>query len=189
MSTARLVNGRSSGLSDLCGRSLLTSIFRHYIIVCMLKAFSSIGPILKGLAQSFGWEKGIAAAMLETRWAEVVGEAIASHTHPEEIRFDTLHIVVDSAVWMHELSFLKKALIEKINRVLGKNGIRNVHFKIGPLTAKPASPVNAPSLSRELGEEEIVLLNQLLSPVSDEDLKKAIQKALRKHLQKIEIEG
>lgn len=168
---------------------LLTSIFGHYIIVCMFKAFSSISPVLKSLAQSFGWEKGIATALLENRWNEVVGEAIASHTHPEEIRFDVLQIRVDSAVWLHELSFLKKALIEKINRFLGKNGIRSVHFKIGPLPSKPPFCRDAPPVAGELGEADILLLNQLLSPVSDEELKKAIQKAVRKHLQIKEVEG
>lgn len=163
--------------------SLLTSIFCHYIIVCMFKTFSSISPVIKNLAQSFGWEKAIAAALLEARWNEVVGEPIASHTRPDEIRFDTLHILVDSAVWLHELSFLKKALIEKVNRFLGKNGIRNIHFKIGPLPPREVSPQNLPALPAELGEEEAALLNQLLSSVSDEDLKRAIQKALRKHLQ------
>ncbi len=149
----------------------------------MLKAFSSISPVLQGLAQSFGWEKGIASGVLEARWNEVVGEAIASHTHPEEIRFDTLTIRVDSAVWLHELSFLKKTLIEKINRILGKTGIRNIHFKIGLLPPKPAPfPVGSRSLQGEIGAEETALLNQLLLPVLDDDLKKAIQKAIRKHL-------
>lgn len=148
----------------------------------MLKTFSSISPVLKGLAQTFGWEKGIASAMLETRWNEIVGDAIASHTHPEEIRFDTLTILVDSAVWMHELSFLKKALIEKVNRLLGKNGIRKIQFKIGPVAPRPAPTQESRSLPGEMGEEEAALLNQLLLPVSDDDLKKTIQRAIRKHL-------
>jgi hypothetical protein len=147
----------------------------------MLKKLTSISPVLQDLAQSFGWEKGIAAARLETRWNEVVGDAIASHTHPEEIRFDTLTLLVDSAVWMHELSFLKKALIEKINRILGKNGIRNIHFKMGVLSLRTPLRQDPPSLP-EIGEEEAALLDQLLLPVSDDDLKKAIQKAIRKHL-------
>lgn len=154
----------------------------------MFKAFSSISPVLKNLAQSFGWEKGIAVALLESRWTEAVGEAIAAHTHPDEIRFDTLQIRVDSAVWMHELSFLKKALIEKVNRFLGKNGIRNVQFKIGAIPTKTAPRQNLPSPQGEPGEEEAALLHQLLSPVSDEELRKTIRKALRKHLQAKEIE-
>jgi hypothetical protein len=149
----------------------------------MLKPFSSISPIIKGLAQSFGWEKGIASARLETGWNEIVGEAIASHTHPEEIRFDVLTILVDSAVWMHELSFLKKALTEKINPLLGKERIRTVHFKIGLLPPKSVSPQKVFSLPVEIGEKETALLDHLVLPVSDNDLKKAIQKAIRRHLQ------
>jgi hypothetical protein len=149
----------------------------------MLKIFSSISPVIKGLAQNFGWEKGIASAMLERRWSEIVGEAIAFHTHPEEIRFDTLTILVDSAVWMHELSFLKKALIEKVNRLLGKAGVRNIHFKMGLLPAKSFSSQKVLSPPGEIGEQEAALLSELVLPISDDDLKKAIQKAIRRHLQ------
>lgn len=152
----------------------------------MLKAFSSISPVLKGLAQSFGWEKAIASAMLEGQWSEVVGEPIASHTAPEEIRFDTLTIRVDSAVWMHELSFLKGPLLEKINRILGKNGVRKIQLKIGPLPPKAALPEDKPLLPAEIAgikEDEAALLEAILSAVSDDGLKRTVEKAVRKHLQ------
>lgn len=148
----------------------------------MFKTFSSISPVLQGLAQSFGWEKGIASALIEARWSDVVGEAIALHTAPEEIRFDTLTIVVDSAVWMHELSFLKKTLIEKINLLLGKNGIRKIQFKIGAVPPREVALREIHPVPGQIGQEETALLNQLLLPVSDDDLKKTIQKAIRKHL-------
>ena len=154
-----------------------------------MKPFSSISPVLKGLVQSFGWEKGMASALLEARWSEIVGDAIASHTHPEEIRFDTLTILVDSAVWMHELSFLKKVLIDNVNRLLGKGTIRTVHLKIGLLPPKPITPQKTPVLPIEIGEEERLLLDQLVLTVSDNGLKKTIQKAIRRHLQNIKEEA
>ncbi|WDT78181.1 MAG: DUF721 domain-containing protein [Candidatus Manganitrophus sp.] len=116
----------------------------------MSKGFSptSISPILKGIIKDFGLEKGISGALLQIRWKEIVGPQIASHTYPAEIRFDTLHLTVDSAVWMHQLSFLRKEIIEKCNRLLGKESIRKIQLRTGPLPP-PSNHPKRPLLWKE----------------------------------------
>lgn len=138
---------------------------------------------MKDLARSLGLERGLAQAFLEARWKEVVGPQIASHTHPLEIRFDTLVLLVDKPVWMHELSFLKREIIEKANAHLGKVWIRNIHLKIGPI---PVSSKPVPERQRSpvaLGKGEMACLNRHLSAISDPGLKEVIDRAIRRHLQ------
>jgi len=140
-------------------------------------------PVLKGLAKRFGLEKGIASFQLGTRWEEVVGHQIAAHTHPLEIRFDTLSLLVDEAVWMHQLSFMKKEIIDKVNRFLGKHTIRILRFRIGPLPPRPTPSEDlAISMTAALTASEAALLNEEVATVTDDDLKKAIQRAMRRHL-------
>ncbi|MFQ5950179.1 MAG: DUF721 domain-containing protein, partial [Nitrospiria bacterium] len=128
-------------------------------------------------------EKGIASFQLGTAWEEAVGHQIAAHTHPLEIRFDTLTLLVDEAVWMHQLSFMKKEIIEKVNRFLGKRAIRVLRFRISPLPPRPDPPEDRPvSLTAELAAPEAALLNEQVAAVTDDDLKKAIHRAMRRHL-------
>lgn len=150
----------------------------------MSKGFSptSISPILKGIIKDFGLEKGIDGALLQIRWREIVGPQIASHTYPAEIRFDTLHLTVDSAVWMHQLSFLKKEILEKCNRLLGKASIRKIQLRTGPLPPPLESPQEAPALEGECTAEEAAFIEQQIVSIPDMELKEAVRRALRRHL-------
>lgn len=150
----------------------------------MSKGFSptSISPILKGIIKDFGLEKGIAGALLQIRWREIVGPQIASHTYPAEIRFDTLHLTVDSAVWMHQLSFLKKEILEKCNRLLGKESVRKIQLRTGPLPPPLESPQEAPALEGECTAEETAFIEEQIVSILDTALKEAVRRALRRHL-------
>lgn len=152
----------------------------------MSKGFSptSISPILKGIIKDFGLEKGIAGALLQIRWREIVGPQIASHTYPAEIRFDTLHLTVDSAVWMHQLSFLKQEIIEKCNRILGKASIRKIQLRTGPLPPPLDPPLEAPALKGKCTVEEEGFIEQQVSSIPDAALKEVVRRALRRHLLK-----
>jgi hypothetical protein len=150
----------------------------------MPKGFSPspISPILKGIIKEFGLEKGIAGALLQMRWRELVGPQIASHTYPAEIRFDTLYLTVDSAVWMHQLSFLKKEIIEKCNRLLGRETIRKIQLRTGPLPPPLESPMEAPTPEGECTAEEEMFIEDQISSIPDADLKEGVRRALRRHL-------
>jgi len=152
----------------------------------MPKGFSPspISPILKGIIKEFGLEKGIAGALLQMRWRELVGPQIASHTYPAEIRFDTLHLTVDSAVWMHQLSFLKKEIVEKCNGLLGKESIRKIQLRIGPLPPPLESPMETPTPEGECSADEAAFIEQQIASIPDAELKEAARRALRRHLLK-----
>lgn len=149
----------------------------------MSKGFSptSISPILKGIIKDFGLEKGIAGALLQIRWKELVGPQIASHTYPAEIRFDTLSLRVDSAVWMHQLSFLKREIIEKCNRLLGNESIRKLQLRIGPLPAAVETAEETAAPEGECTAEEAAFIEQQLLSIPDLELKEAVRRALRRH--------
>lgn len=150
----------------------------------MPKGFSPspISPILKGIIKDFGLEKGIAGARLQMRWREIVGPQVASHTYPAEIRFDTLHLTVDSAVWMHQLSFLKKEVIEKCNRLLGKESVRKIQLRTGSIPPPLESDAEAPAPEGECTAEEAAFIEQQISSIPDTELKEAVRRALRRHL-------
>ena len=147
----------------------------------------SIAPILKGLGEQFGLEKGLVLFRLQERWKEAVGPQIASHTHPVEIRFDTLVLLVDSAAWIQELSFFKKALIQKCNAFLGGRPIQRLQLKMGPLPPSSLTPAADPiagveDCTQDCTIEERLFIDEKLSSIADSELKEAIRKAMRRRL-------
>ena len=62
-------------------------------------------------------------------WAEIVGDSIARVTKTESIRDGALVVRVMHPAWRQELVFLKIELIEKINRTLKKEIVKDIIFK------------------------------------------------------------
>src|SRR5712692_9744759 len=80
-------------------------------------------------------------------WNEAVGDMIARNAQPEKIRQGTLFVKVSSPVWMQQLQYLKETIVEKINRELGKEVVKNIFFVIGKWRPKqPAKQTKSRSL-------------------------------------------
>ena len=86
--------------------------------------FTSISQVIQGLISQYGLEGPMAEHRLREQWAEIVGQPIADHTRPDQIRYRKLYLFVDSPAWMQEMLFLKPVLLEKINSALGRLQIR-----------------------------------------------------------------
>jgi predicted nucleic acid-binding Zn ribbon protein len=65
-------------------------------------------------------------------WEKAVGIDIAANTRPAAFKGDLLLVHVSNSSWLHQLHFLEKELLEKINRTLEVEVVRKVKFKIGP---------------------------------------------------------
>lgn len=48
------------------------------------------------------------------RWAEVVGEAVATHVTPLKADGDVLVVQVDEPAWATQLKFLEEGLLERL---------------------------------------------------------------------------
>ncbi|NTU53621.1 MAG: DUF721 domain-containing protein [Chlorobiaceae bacterium] len=62
-------------------------------------------------------------------WEKVVGETIAKETEVEKIKEGDLYVKVRNPSWRMELNFRKKELMTRLNKVIGKDMIRNIIFK------------------------------------------------------------
>jgi hypothetical protein len=54
-------------------------------------------------------------ARLRRQWPDIVGEPIAAHTRPDQVRFKKLYVLVHNSVWLQQLTFLKPVLLDKVN--------------------------------------------------------------------------
>lgn len=91
----------------------------------------SIASILSGIAHRFGLETKMLEYRLRRRWPEIVGEQIAAHTRPEQIRFKKLYLSVHNSVWLQQLTYLKPVLLQKVNDVAGQPMVTEIVMRIG----------------------------------------------------------
>jgi len=149
---------------------------------------SGLSSILEAISKELGLEKGLFFHRLKKAWPTVVGQTIASHSMPEKIRFSTLTLRVDGAAWMHELSFFKGEMLQKINRKLGKGPgsqrIHGLHLKLGQLPKNKQNLATSPQHPKKLSAEERLLVQESSASISDQALKQAVKRAMEKHLLK-----
>jgi len=101
--------------------------------------FFSVSSVLTGLAKRLGLETKLLEAQLFRHWPEIAGDQVAAHTRPDQIRFKKLHLIVENSVWLHQLTFLKPTLIEKINAAAGGNLLSDIVMRVGEVRGEASA--------------------------------------------------
>jgi predicted nucleic acid-binding Zn ribbon protein len=93
----------------------------------------SFGTILSGLSKRLGLESRLVELRLQHQWRDIVGEPMASHTWPANIRFKKLYLIVRNSVWLQQLTFLKPALLTKLQADAGPELVTDIVGRVGEL--------------------------------------------------------
>jgi hypothetical protein len=118
----------------------------------------SVSSILEGLARRLGLESKLLENRLRRDWGSIVGESIASNTWPDQIRYKKLYLLVHNSVWLHQLTFLKPSLIQKLNDVASIEFITDIVLRVGELPEaghRSASP-EIPRVTSSLPSEALI---------------------------------
>lgn len=100
----------------------------------------SFSTILSGLSKRLGLESRLVELRLQHRWREIVGEPMASHTWPTQIRFKKLYLIVRNSVWLQQLTFLKPALVAKLQAEAGPELVTDIVGRVGELPSDLEAP-------------------------------------------------
>ncbi|MFC1858713.1 DUF721 domain-containing protein [Thermodesulfobacteriota bacterium] len=95
------------------------------------KDFERIGNILDNVLGTLRKDFDRDLLQIWDRWDQIVGEAIAESTRPAAFKGKLLLVHVTSSTWVHQLRFLKKDIIARINETFGKELVEEIKFKIG----------------------------------------------------------
>ena len=106
-------------------------------------------------------------------WDQAVGQQIASKAHPAAFRDGTLTVAVTSAPWMQQLGFLKRQIMEAVNRALGEELVTEVYFKAGRVSPPPPPLPPPRRQTRHLTPEELAGIEQEAVAIPDEELRAA----------------
>ena len=100
----------------------------------------SFGTILSGLSKRLGLESRLVELRLQHQWSDIVGEPMAAHTWPANIRFKKLYLIVRNSVWLQQLTFLKPALLTKLQADAGPELVTDIVGRVGELPSDREAP-------------------------------------------------
>jgi len=73
-------------------------------------------------------------------YSRSVGEMLRLRTEPERLAGTTLYVRVASSALAHELSVLRREILDKMARTLGPDVVVDLRSRVGTLDARPARP-------------------------------------------------
>ena len=95
--------------------------------------FVNIGRLIGDVLKTYRRESDRELIQVWQVWDSTVGDIIAQNAKPAAFKGRILLVHATSSTWIHQLQFLKKEMIAKLNKALGKSLIDDLKFKIGPL--------------------------------------------------------
>ena len=87
---------------------------------------------LKKIIRNVVKESGIDSALKQESavflWEEIVGKTVSAVTEAKKVENGVLLIQTQSPTWRQELYMQKKQIINKINKKIGSNTIKEIRF-------------------------------------------------------------
>jgi hypothetical protein len=122
----------------------------------------ALAALLPRVAEPAARKRGFSAVEIVTRWAEIVGPALAADSMPEQLTFPrgaraggTLQVVASGAVSL-EIQHLAPAIVERINTYFGYAAVARIALIQGQVRrAQPPAATPEPAPLDEARRREI----------------------------------
>jgi hypothetical protein len=114
---------------------------------------------------------------VRSRWAEIVGDAVARNAAPARTAGGALVVACSSAAWSAELALLATAIAARVREVAGLE--LDLRFEVGEVaTPQDPAPRRPPPLSPEAASEA----RTIVADVAPDDLRASLQRAIARTL-------
>ncbi len=141
-----------------------------------------ISSTLKTVLANLGLTKALSRQSVIQLWPRLVSHVIARHARIDRISGDTVFVIVDSAVWMSELTAVRFKILEKINGALDPDAapFKEIKFiqrswaRAKELPKKEDIPIPEPN------EKQKRMAQQILTPLKDETLREIVSRIVEK---------
>jgi predicted nucleic acid-binding Zn ribbon protein len=98
-----------------------------------MKDIAHIGTVIDDLLRTYRHDSDTEMSRIWSIWDGLVGADIAANARPSAFKGRLLLVHVTNSTWLHQLHFLKKDIIRKINDAFGKEIVEELKFKIGTI--------------------------------------------------------
>lgn len=144
--------------------------------------------VLPRLMTSLGKEKAYQAQLVFHFWDRIVGKGIALHVRPVRMDFHTLFLSADAPVWAHELRYMERRVIDKINAFACAELVKELRFGAPPETRRPVLPSASPVVSEVSdgvvcpNDGERAQAASASAPLAGDGLKRSVARAMAQNL-------
>jgi len=100
------------------------------------KSPERVGNAMQAVLDRLDPEGHFDIVRLTKLWPEIVGETIARRTEVSQLKFHTAVVKVSSAMWIQELSLMKREILARLIARLGDDSVRDLRFVKGSLSRR-----------------------------------------------------
>ena len=93
-----------------------------------------IGNIVADLIARRGYARVIAATTCADAWATAAGPQLVKFSRAGAIKRGVLEVMVANSTMMQEMTYQKTSLIKKLTELMPDENIRDVKFRVGPVS-------------------------------------------------------
>lgn len=138
--------------------------------------------VLERLFNTLNLEEAAKKWRVVIEWEQIVGRRIAEVSKAASVRGKTLVVEVAEGIWANELNFLKKMIIDKINKHLCNALIDDIYFKVAPINRKTSAGKLSELERRDnfLTEDQKQVIGAKIDGLADGALKDRLKSLLLK---------
>jgi len=149
----------------------------------------AVADILANALRGKPLEKRLKEGRIWLIWDDTVGAQIAAKARPASFRSGVLTVMVASAPWMQQLTFLKSGIIEKLNARLGEELVQEIYLRAGKPEALHSTPPQPKKQPRSLSATERLQIAEQTANIDEPGLRSAFARLLARHLTETKPSG
>ena len=140
----------------------------------------NVNTAVKGALRSLNLDAKMRGYAVWGVWDQAVGETVAKQAQPTLVRGGTLFVKCSSSAWMQELQFMKGTICKELNRLVGREAVKDIKFQMGTI-ARPTqetSSINDQEVS--LDDDERARIDEALRPLQDAETREIVRRLMVK---------
>jgi predicted nucleic acid-binding Zn ribbon protein len=113
-------------------------------------------------------------------WDQAVGETVAQQAQPTFVRAGTLFVKCSSSAWMQQLHFMKGTIREELNRLVGREVVKDIRFQIGMIAHSTHAESSVKDQEVVLDDAERERIDEALRPLQDDETREIVRRIMIK---------
>lgn len=138
-----------------------------------------LNRLLPKLLNGAGPNTEVAEIAAKIAWTRAAGEGLRSNAIPFRLYRKTLIVSVADAIWQKQMQTMSAELLFRINRLLGRDMVDFIEFRIDPATIDSVRSMNSPTKdsSRSATRPIPAELVSAASDIADKELRERFMRA------------
>jgi len=129
----------------------------------------TVSNILDEFLKDLNLNRGKTLQCIRNNWESIIGDGIAPHTYAASLKGQCIDVIVDSSVWLQNLTFLKGMILEKFREYK----IQDIRYRVGKIPESEQSA--AGHKKRKLSDEEQAFIQKSVLTIEDRELRKCLE--------------